>query len=187
MQCIETHGAFVFLIGSHVYKIKRSVKHAYMDFSTLNPALSLLPLFLGLSASVRSMVSFQRSQVQAGAAQQESSSLGASYLSDAVSCLTPVQGCLVAIGGLSGTGKSTQARALSPKVGPSPGAIHIRSDQERKLLAKVCETQRIQPAAYTEASSRQVYTVIIGKAELALRAGHSVVLDKTQAELLRSL
>ena len=142
-------------------------------------ALSLLPLFLGLRASVRCMVSFQRSQIQADSARHESFSQAISYLSYAVSALTPSQACLIAIGGLSGTGKSTQARALAPRVGPTPGAVHIRSDQERKNLAKVSETQRLPSTAYTEATSQQVYAAIIDKAELVLRAGYSAVLDAT--------
>ncbi len=32
----ETHGAIVFLAGSHAYKIKRAVRFSYMDFSTLD-------------------------------------------------------------------------------------------------------------------------------------------------------
>ena len=35
VERIETHGALVFLAGRSVYKIKRAVRYAYMDYSTL--------------------------------------------------------------------------------------------------------------------------------------------------------
>lgn len=34
VERIETHGAIVFLIGDHAYKLKRAVKYTYMDYST---------------------------------------------------------------------------------------------------------------------------------------------------------
>jgi len=139
--------------------------------------LAALPLFLGLRASVRSMVAFQRGVFQSGAAKASSVTLGTDYLKFAVSVLNPSKARLVAIGGLSGTGKSTQARAVAPKLGPAPGAIHVRSDQERKRLEMVRETDRLSSESYTEAASQRVYAAIFEKAGLALRAGHSVVLD----------
>ena len=41
---------------------------------------------------------------------------------------------LVAVGGLSGTGKSVLARALAPELRAAPGAVVLRSDVERKAL-----------------------------------------------------
>ena len=35
IERIDTHGAIVFLAGSHAYKLKRAVRFPYMDFSTL--------------------------------------------------------------------------------------------------------------------------------------------------------
>src|SRR3954451_1941749 len=32
---VETHGSLVFLAGAYAYKLKRAVKYAYLDFSTL--------------------------------------------------------------------------------------------------------------------------------------------------------
>ena len=47
---------------------------------------------------------------------------------------------MVAVGGLSGTGKSLLARALAPALAPAPGAVVIRSDVERKALFGKGET-----------------------------------------------
>jgi aminoglycoside phosphotransferase family enzyme len=35
VQRLETHGNLVFLAGADAYKVKRAVRFAYMDFSTL--------------------------------------------------------------------------------------------------------------------------------------------------------
>src|SRR3954452_21233973 len=32
---VETHGSLVFVAGGYAYKLKRGVKYAYLDFSTL--------------------------------------------------------------------------------------------------------------------------------------------------------
>src|SRR3954464_10271235 len=32
---VETHGSLVFLAGAYAFKLKRAVKYAYLDFSTL--------------------------------------------------------------------------------------------------------------------------------------------------------
>ena len=35
VEVIETHAAFIFLVGQDAYKIKRSVRYDYLDYSTL--------------------------------------------------------------------------------------------------------------------------------------------------------
>ncbi len=81
---------------------------------------------------------------------------------------------LIAIGGLSGTGKSTLARALPEQV---PGAVLLRSDVERKLLFSVAETTRLGPEGYTPDVTRRVYAVLGEKASAALAAGRTVIVD----------
>ncbi|MFZ1101382.1 MAG: AAA family ATPase, partial [Hyphomicrobiaceae bacterium] len=95
--------------------------------------------------------------------------------------LTPGPPQLVAVGGLSGTGKSTLARALAPELGAAPGAVHLRSDLERKALYGVEETARLGPDAYTTATGAAVYAVLLRKARLALSAGHAAVVDAVHA------
>lgn len=141
--------------------------------------LNAMPFFLGLRASVRGMVTLQRSQLQSGGARVAAISLGKRYLQHAINSLQPPGAELVAIGGLSGTGKSTQARAVAPDIGASPGAVHLRSDLERKRLSGAQETDRLPPESYAETTGEQVYGAMLDKAHMALRAGHSVVLDAT--------
>jgi aminoglycoside phosphotransferase family enzyme/predicted kinase len=141
--------------------------------------LRALPLFLGLRAGIRAMVATERgatldegtpaARIAAGDAQ--------SYLGHAVRYLTPPPPCLVAVGGFSGTGKSTLAATLAPGLSPAPGALHLRSDVERKTMLGVDETERLDAASYTADMSERVYARLYDRAAAALAAGHSVVVD----------
>jgi predicted kinase len=95
----------------------------------------------------------------------------------AADALSPSKPRLVAVGGFSGSGKTTLARAIVPEVGSIPGAIHIRSDVERKLYHGVDLLHHLPPEYYTPESREVVYQHIIGRAEAVLSAGHSVILD----------
>jgi uncharacterized protein len=139
--------------------------------------LAVLPLFLATRAGVRALVTADlvheldssRARKQRDAAQQ--------YFADCVNFLKPKKARLICVGGLSGTGKTTLARSLAPNVDPPPGAIHIRSDVERKTLAGVAETQHLPEDHYTQANSLKVYEAVLARARKALSAGHSVVID----------
>lgn len=142
-------------------------------------ALRCLPLYLGLRAAIRAMVATERGTMLdsgtpgAHAAMQEARS----YLSHAVRYLSPAAPRLVAVGGLSGSGKSTLAAALAPTMEPAPGALHLRSDLERKVMLGVAPDERLPEASYTAEMSERVYARLFERAEAALGAGHSVILD----------
>ena len=84
---------------------------------------------------------------------------------------------LMAVGGLSGSGKTTHALNIAPQIGRAPGAVVVRSDVERKRMAGVALDVRLPPGSYTPGSSTRVYVAMLERGERALRAGHSVVLD----------
>src|SRR5580704_8084809 len=84
---------------------------------------------------------------------------------------------LVAIGGLSGTGKSVLARALAPSLLPRPGAAVLRSDVLRKQLFNVNETDRLPESAYRPEITAQIYEILGQRAQRILSQGHSVVVD----------
>src|SRR4029077_11058874 len=88
---------------------------------------------------------------------------------------------LVAVGGLSGVGKSALAGALAPEIGRAPGALWLRSDLERKAMFGVEETVHLPASAYARDITRDVYQRLIDKARMGLRAGHAVMLDATFA------
>ncbi|MBO0764827.1 MAG: AAA family ATPase, partial [Hyphomicrobiaceae bacterium] len=58
-----------------------------------------------------------------------------------------------------------------------PGAVHLRSDLERKGLNVVEETKRLGPGAYTDEANSKVYATLRKKAHEVLAAGHAVVVD----------
>ncbi len=128
-----------------------------------------LPLFLSLRAMVRAHI--QAARFQPAESQD--------YLHRAMGYLAPPGPRLLAIGGLSGTGKSTLARALAPQLGAAPGALVLRSDEIRKRLAGVPPEQRLPPGAYTPAASEAVFALMAEQARAALAGGHAVIADAT--------
>ena len=137
--------------------------------------LQAMPLFLAVRAAIRAMVALQRGHHKDPKAKDEAGR----YLDHALSYLRPVEPRTIAIGGCSGTGKSTLARSLAPLLGQAPGAIHLNSDVERKEIAGVSEQHRLGAAGYTPEVVACVYQRLQSKAARALRSGYSVVVDAT--------
>jgi len=84
---------------------------------------------------------------------------------------------LVAIGGLSGTGKSSLARALAPELGPAPGARIIRSDVLRKRSFGVSPETPLPASAYERAVTEQVYRALYEEAAQTLDSGYAALAD----------
>src|SRR5690606_29960431 len=103
------------------------------------------------------------------------------YFTLAGTFLSPPGPRLIAVGGLSGTGKSTLAAALAPSIGAAPGALHLRSDVERKLLFGRAPEEKLGEDAYSPQVTQRVYARLAAKAESALAAGHSVIVDAVHA------
>jgi predicted kinase len=99
------------------------------------------------------------------------------YLRRALAYLDPPPARLVALGGVSGTGKSTLARQLAPPLGPAPGAAILRSDVVRKRLHGVTPGERLPPEAYRKEASRTVYDALAARAAALVRAGHATIVD----------
>jgi predicted kinase len=99
------------------------------------------------------------------------------YLDAACALLAPHRLELVALGGLSGTGKSSLAAALAGSIGQAPGAVHLRSDIERKRLFGVHEFGRLPEEAYRPEITARIYQRLRDLAATALDAGQSVIID----------
>jgi uncharacterized protein len=152
----------------------------YLWFSTDRldiEGLIAMPLFLGLRAAVRGLVSAQRASQTVGKEHLAHRQDAELHSAASLKYLSPATARLIAVGGFSGTGKSTLAAALAPLLEPSPGAFYIRTDIERKALFGVAETERLPAASYTQAASDAVYRIVLDKARIALAAGRSVVVD----------
>jgi len=151
------------------------VLNRYLDRSGDIEGLPALPLFLSARAGVRALVAAASLSVH----KDEALSDANAYLSLARSLLLPSPPGLLAIGGLSGTGKSTVALGLAPDFQPAPGARVIRSDVLRKTLMQVAPETRLPPSAYTAEMSARVYEAMKAQARTVLAAGYTAILDAT--------
>ena len=143
--------------------------------------LAALPLFLSVRAAIRAKVT----AAWRGASGADRAGVGTAartYFDLAARLIAPAPRVLVAIGGLSGTGKSTLARALAPSVGPAPGAAVLRSDIERKTMFGVAETERLPASAYTEDVTQRVYAAVAEKARRVTATGHAAIVDAVFAD-----
>jgi predicted kinase len=139
--------------------------------------LKLLPLFLSLRAAIRAMTGLHGLGFIPEEERRASIEEIQSYAALAESFLERAPAHLIAIGGQSGTGKSSAAYAIAPFIGRAPGALCIRSDVERKVMHGVDLTCRLPPSAYTGQAGYEVYRRLDKKAEVTLEAGHSVIAD----------
>jgi uncharacterized protein len=168
-------------LGAHANRLLNAYLDATGDTATLL-GLKALPLFLSLRAMVRAKVELLRAGLAASGAGLEARTRAASYVAQARGYLTPQPPRLIAIGGLSGSGKSSVARALAPHLGAFPGAVHVRSDLERKRLFRVGAEERLPKAAYRAELSDLVYRLCRKRALDALVGGQAVIVDAVHAK-----
>lgn len=143
--------------------------------------LALLPLFMSIRAAIRAQVTAAKMARPAAVARDDLAETARDYFSLAGRLADPPPPMLIAVGGLSGTGKTALARGIAPLIKPEPGAIHLRSDVERKRLAGVAETEPLPPGHYTKEESARLYEHLRRRAAAILDVGHSVVVDAVHA------
>jgi len=149
----------------------------YFDIAGETAGARLLPFFMSVHAAIRSHVSMA-SAPRVGSARADEIARGATaYLAEARQLLARPAPALLAVGGASGTGKSTLAYGAAPLTGGALGARVLRSDVIRKRLAGKPPETRLSPESYTPAASQKVYEAMIAEAAALLRAGHAVILD----------
>lgn len=147
------------------------------DAGAIHAGLKLLPLYMSMRAAVRCHVN-----ANYGGEAHYGLDQARLYLRAAQAFLETPPARLMAIGGLSGSGKSTRARKEAPAIGPAPGAIVLRSDEIRKRLWACPEYETLPPAAYTAEQNARAYDHMFDLAKTILAAGQSVVLDATFRE-----
>ncbi len=141
----------------------------------------LAPFYQCYRAYVRGKVDSLKS-VEAEVSEADRAAAGASaqqHFSLAYRYTWVEHACVVAICGLSGSGKSTIAAALRART----GFVHVNSDVVRKELAGIAATGR-RSAAYDEGiyaaeHSAATYRTMIERARAALAAGQGVIIDAT--------
>ena len=145
-------------------------------------ALAALPFFLAMRAAIRAKVAVARMERAKTVEHAALADAARGYFSFAQQAIAPPAPQFVAVGGLSGTGKSKLARALAPELPPMPGAVIVRSDVERKALFGVGEPEKLPAHAYSSGVSTRVYAALADKARHIVAAGHSVIVDAVFAQ-----
>ena len=155
------------------------VFNRYLDRGDESDALAALPLFLSARAAVRAHV--MGMLVSTGTPEQAAAAAASAqaYLALALALLKPSPPRLIALGGLSGTGKSSVAQSLAPSFGPAPGARLLRSDVLRKRLAGVAPEIALPRESYSLAAAQRVYAALDREAAAALAAGYTAIVDAT--------
>ena len=142
------------------------VFNRYLDVSGDYSGVALMPLFVSLRAGVRAMVMSTQNRRQDAAR----------YLKLAERVLSPPKPRLVAVGGLSGSGKSRLSSRLSPILA-CPAAAIIRSDAIRKRLMGVAQTAKLGEEGYTPDINREVYRTLYQACGQILADGCAVIAD----------
>jgi predicted kinase len=152
------------------------VFNRYLDLTADLDGLPALPLFMSMRAAIRAHVqaALNRSKPSAKTVKDAQS-----YLSLAGAFLRPDSPCLIAIGGLSGVGKSTIAQSLAAGLSPTPGARVIRSDVLRKRLFDYAPESKLPASAYAPEVTERVYRTLRDQALASLAAGYTAIVDAT--------
>jgi uncharacterized protein len=182
IACVDTLFDVAFLLMDLERRGLRALANAafnrYLEVTGDYGGLAALPLFMACRAWTRAHTLAAAAAAQKDAAQQSAMRRDARAALDlAAQLLNPVAARVVAIGGLSGTGKSTVARQVAPEIGRAPGAVVVRSDVLRKRLSGVVETTKLGPEGYTLEMSTKVYAALIATAGQVAQAGQGVIAD----------
>ena len=145
-------------------------------------ALAALPFFMGMRAAIRAKVTAAKLTHADDENKPAIESSAKAYFVLATKLITPPTPMLIAVGGLSGTGKSVLARALAAHILPEPGAVVLRSDVMRKRLFDAAETDKLPKDAYMPEVSETIYTMLNEQARRVLAAGHSAIIDAVFAK-----
>ncbi|NDV85429.1 AAA family ATPase [Aurantimonas aggregata] len=152
------------------------VLNRYLDEIDETEGLPLLPFLMAVRAAVRAHVTATQA-VEGGTGAARLADEARAYFDLARELLEPRAPRVVAVGGLSGSGKSTVAAAIAPEIGPPPGARIVSSDRLRKRLFAVPVETRLPAECYTADVSDRVYDAMIETAERIARLRHGVVAD----------
>lgn len=149
----------------------------YLDEADETDGLGLVPFFMAIRAAVRAHVTAAQAEHASPNATVVLVSEARQYFDLAESLLKPAPPALIAIGGLSGTGKSTLASLVASYWGQAPGARILNSDRIRKQLHGVPVHARLPESAYRPEVSERVYATLRQEAGHALQVGSAVIVD----------
>ncbi|CAN7331365.1 AAA family ATPase [Aminobacter sp. LjRoot7] len=152
------------------------VVNRYLDEADDEDGFILLPMLMAIRAAVRSHVAATLAE-EGGDNKVKLVAEAKSYFELARLLLVDCPPRLVALGGMSGSGKTTVAEAVAAHIGAPPGARIVESDRVRKSLHGVPAETRLPARAYLPEVSERVYAEMAWRAGLILSQGGSVVAD----------
>ena len=141
----------------------------------LMAGLQYLSLFMSVRAGVRCHVE----SAQITMSEPKFWQKPRDYLTLAQALVQAAPPQIILIGGLSGAGKSTQARHLAPQMGGAAGAVILRSDAIRKRILGYGEYDRLPAEAYSPNVDLKVSDHILMLSEVLMKAGQVVIVDAT--------
>lgn len=146
------------------------VLNRYLARTSDYTGLAVFDLYLSLRAGVRALASVLGGDASAGRAYLDTASLFDAWRP---------KPRLIAIGGRSGSGKSTVASAAAGSLGRPPGAIVLRSDVIRKVINGLPPEKALGDVAYRPAKTADVYQRMRCMAATVIDAGYDCILDAT--------
>ncbi|MHB2210812.1 bifunctional aminoglycoside phosphotransferase/ATP-binding protein [Methylobacterium sp. CM6257] len=147
----------------------------YLDAADETDGIGLLPFLMATRAAIRAHVTAAQAEGAGDAASRTAEAHA--YLDLARNLLADAPAALLAVGGFSGSGKSSVAAAAAPWIGAAPGARVLSSDRIRKRLHGVGALTRLPDSAYDSVTSERVYATLRQEAGRVLEAGHGAVAD----------
>jgi aminoglycoside phosphotransferase family enzyme/predicted kinase len=153
---------------------------AYLDRTEDDEGTKLLPMFLAVRATIRAKIEgFEIETAETIGERSKHRHAAVDYLDLARCLFIEERPRLIAIGGRSGTGKSTIARLLAHQLDWRTWPVVLRSDVMRKHLFDVEPTTKLGADAYSPSSSTHVYRHLRDRAAILLRSGRQVIADAT--------
>jgi aminoglycoside phosphotransferase family enzyme/predicted kinase len=173
MRWIDSADEIAFLLSDLAPYRDLSLPHSFLQGYLLESGDYEACRFLFLYRAHRFLV---RAKVIAVSGEARSAG---EYVEAASRALAPGRAVLILMSGLSGSGKSWLAQRLAPAL----GAVHVRSDMERKRLAGMSIGARAvaEPGEglYSAESSEQVHDRLLASADALLAGGYTTIVDAT--------
>lgn len=155
--------------------------NGYLEISGDFDGIHLMPLYQCYRAMVRAKVAILRKQ-QGNLSHKEIAALNKeyrSYIELAEQFITANKPCLYITHGVSGSGKTTMARYVAGRL----GAVHVRSDVERKRLfgfaANASSDSMLNAGIYSGEATVKTFQQLENVAKTMVAGGMSVIVDAT--------
>jgi aminoglycoside phosphotransferase family enzyme len=190
LRRIDVVADYGFLVMDLVARDRTDLAYAflnrYLEVTGDYAGVTLLPLYVVYRCLVRAKVAaIRRRERGPGASREEDGATLAHYAELARRWTAPARPVLVAMHGLSGSGKTWLSDRLLTRL----PAVRIRSDLERKRLFGLGETadshSGVASGIYTREAGEAVYARLHELARKVLGAGFNVILDAAYLDRAR--